>query len=375
MKSLVGWFAANPVAANLLMLLIVLGGIASLGQIEQEVFPRLNLNRILVTAEYPGASPVEVEQAVCIPIENALHDLEGVHRLDTAIEGDNCTVKALVRAGYALEGVMNAVRARTQSLPRLPRAVEPIRVKEDRGDSDDGVIWVALYGPTDTLSLKRLGERIRLDLARLPGVEQALDYGDLRDEIAIQVSAVKLQQYGLTLTDVAEAVRRASVDLPGGAIKAPAGELVVRVEGQARHADSFADLILTTRADGMRVRLGEIATIIDGLQKRWFEWHHDGEPGVGWEIHAKRNTVAVARGQAVCRGASAAAARGDSARHLVGRFRPICLVMILTLVFSLIEALLIPARPAGCRSCTWGGEIQLLAALAGGPERRTRGVR
>lgn len=295
MKSLLGWFAANPVAANLLMLLIVLGGIASLGQIEQEVFPRLNLNRILVTAEYPGASPVEVEQVVCIPIENALHDLESVHRLDTAIEGDNCTVKALVRAGYALEGVMNAVRARTQSLPRLPRAVEPIRVKEDRGDSDDGVIWVALYGPTDTLSLKRLGERIRLDLARLPGVEQALDYGDLRDEIAIQVSAVKLQQYGLTLTDVAEAVRRASVDLPGGAIKALAGELVVRVEGQARHADSFADLILTTRADGMRVRLGEIATIVDGLQERWFEWHHDGQPGIGWEIHAKRSTVAVAR--------------------------------------------------------------------------------
>jgi multidrug efflux pump subunit AcrB len=193
MKSLLGWFAANPVAANLLMLLIVLGGIASLGQIEQEVFPRLNLNRILVTAEYPGVSPVEVEQAVCIPIENALHDLEGVHRLDTAIEDDDCTVKVLVRAGYALEGVMNAVRARTQPLPRLPRAVEPIRVEEDRGDNDNGVIWVALYGPTDTLSLKRLGERIRLDLARLPGVEQAIDYGDLRDEIAIQVSAVKLQ--------------------------------------------------------------------------------------------------------------------------------------------------------------------------------------
>jgi multidrug efflux pump subunit AcrB len=295
MKSLLGWFAANPVAANLLMLLIVLGGIASLGQIEQEVFPRLNLNRILVTAEYPGASPVEVEQAVCIPIENALHDLEGAHRLDTAIEDDDCTVKVLVRAGYALEGVMNAVRARTQSLPRLPRAVEPIRVEEDRGDSDDGVIWMALYGPTDTLSLKRLGERIRSDLARLPGVEQAIDYGDLREEIAIQVSAVKLQQYGLTLADIAEAVRRTSIDLPGGAVKAPAGELVVRVEGQVRHAEAFADLILTTRADGMRVRLGEIATIVDGLQERWFEWHHDGQPGVGWSIHAKRNTVAVAR--------------------------------------------------------------------------------
>jgi multidrug efflux pump subunit AcrB len=193
---------------------------------------------------------------------------------------------------------------------------------------------------------------------------------------------VKLQQYRLTLADVAEAVRRASIDLPGGAVKAPAGELIVHVEGQARHADAFADLILTTRADGIRVRLGEIATIIDGLQERWFEWHHDGEPGVGWEIHARRNTVAVAR--AVKQYVEEQAPQLPEGIQLVTWWddsqafdeRVGTLLEDGALGFALV--FLVLALFLRTRVAFWAGVgilTSVLGAAAGGHERRTRGVR
>lgn len=234
MRTLIAWMAANPIASNLLMLLIFTGGVLGLWNIEQEVYPRLHLSRVAVSASYSGASPPEVEQAVCIPIENALHNLEGVKRLDTKIDGDQCQIKVSVRPGHAFEGVMNSVRARTQSIPRLPKAVERVEATEDLGDDEDGVIWVALYGPSAAVSLKRFGKRVRADLARLPGVEKVYDYGLLRDEIAIQVSAAKLRQLGTSLADVAQALRNASIELPGGLIKSPAGDLSLRIAGQAR---------------------------------------------------------------------------------------------------------------------------------------------
>lgn len=115
------------------------------------------------------------------------------------------------------------------------------------------------------------------------------------DEIAIQVSSAKLHQYRLTLSDVAQAVGRTSLDLPGGVVKSPTGELLLRATGKRRDGKGLEQLILRAYPDGTRVYLRDVATITDGLAEQWFEWHHDGETGQGWEIHAEKNTVAVAR--------------------------------------------------------------------------------
>ena len=224
-NGLLAWFASNPVAANLLMILILIGGITSYQAMDKEVFPRFNPQQIEITALYPGAGPLEIEESVCVRIETAINDVPGVKRLYTEIQQRLCNIKVSVLPDANLEQVLNALQGRIQGIPRLPKNLEKIEVKRAERNEDDGVIWVALHGPTDPLTLQRFGEHIRSDIERIPGVRSVRNYNEMAYEIAIEVSSAKLHQYKLSLHDVTEAIRHASLDQSNGLVKTPAGEL------------------------------------------------------------------------------------------------------------------------------------------------------
>ncbi len=292
---LLAWFAGNPVAANLLMLLILTGGVLGIVGVDKEVFPRFSPNKILIEAVFPGAGPSEVEESVCVPIEEAIHDVPGVKHLHGEIRGDNCKIGVEILPDHDRIQMMATLQSRVQAIPRLPKQLEKIQVLQADREDDDGVIWLALHGATDAATLQRYGDRIQEQLAAIPGVSRARNYGELAYEIDIEVLPQQLRKYQLTLDEVAQAVRKASVDLPGGLIKNPDGELLLRVSGRARDADSVGALIVKTLPDGNRVRLDQIATIKDGLEERLWAWHHNGQTAQGWEIHAEQDSVAVAR--------------------------------------------------------------------------------
>ncbi|MDP3330939.1 MAG: efflux RND transporter permease subunit [Methylococcaceae bacterium] len=294
-KGLLAWFASNPVAANLLMLLIMIGGVVGYKLIDKEVFPRFNPHQINIVAQYPGAGPLEIESSVCIPIEEAITNVPGIKRLVAEIAQSVCTLKVFVLPDYDPEQVLNTLQGRVQSIPRLPKNLEKIEVIQALQDNDDGVIWVALHGPTDALSLQRYGEHIRADLERIPGISLVRNYYETPYEISIEVSAAKLQQYQLSLHDVTEAMQRASLDQSNGLVKTPAGELQLRVKARAQDATSIGNLILRTAADGKRLHLNDVAVIKDGLEERLSEWHYNGQPTQGWEIHTNHSAVEVAR--------------------------------------------------------------------------------
>jgi len=220
---LLAWFASNPVAANLLMMLIIIGGIVGFKVMDKEVFPRFSPQQIEITAEYPGAGPLEIEESVCVRIEEAVSDMPGVKRLNSAIREGECIVKVSVLPDYDQDQIINALRGRIQNIPRLPKNLEKIDVQPSVRNGDDGVIWVALHGPTDPLTLQHFGERFRADLEQIPGVLRVRNYGEIPYEIVIEVSSARLNQYQLSLHDVAEAVRRASLDQTGGLVKTPSG--------------------------------------------------------------------------------------------------------------------------------------------------------
>lgn len=292
---LLAWFAANPVAANLLMLLILIGGMTGYRVMDKEVFPRFNPQKIKVTARYRGAGPLEIEESVCVRIEEAIKDAPGIKRLDAEMQQDECVINVAVLPDYDRDQLINTLQGRVQGIPRLPKNLEKIEVQPAIRDGDDGVIWVVLHGPTDPLSLQRYGEHIRADLERIPGVRWALNYFETPYEIAITISAAKLQQYHLSLHDVTEAIHHASLDQSNGLAKTPAGELQLRVKGKAQDAASIGNLVLRTAGDGTRLRLGDVAVIKDGLEERLSEWHYDGQPTQGWEIHSQNSAVEVAR--------------------------------------------------------------------------------
>ena len=293
--NLLTWFASNPVAANLLMLLIMSGGLLGIAEVDKEVFPRFSPHQISIETRYPGAGTAEVEESVCIPIEEAIYNLPGVKHLHSEIRSDYCKIDIEIFPEVPREQVMASVQSQVQSIAKLPKQLEKIQVLPADRKDDDGVIWVALQGNTDAFALQSFGEQIQQQLKAIPGVSKADNYGKLAYELAIEVSPDKLRQYQLTLDEVAQAVRKASVDLAGGLIKNPEGELLLRVNQRAKDADAVGSLIIKTLPDGNRIRLDQIATIKDGLEERLFEWHHNGEIAQGWEVHTTQDSVAVAR--------------------------------------------------------------------------------
>ncbi|MCX6066170.1 MAG: efflux RND transporter permease subunit, partial [Chloroflexi bacterium] len=152
------------------MLLIMIGGIVGFKVMDKEVFPRFSPQQIDITANYPGAGPLEIEESVCIRIEEAISDMPGVKRLNSTIQEGICTVKVSVLPDYDQDQIINSLRGRIQNIPRLPKDLEKIDVQPATRNDDDGVIWVTLHGPTDPLTLQRFGERIRTDMEQIPGV-------------------------------------------------------------------------------------------------------------------------------------------------------------------------------------------------------------
>lgn len=294
-NGLIGWFASNPVAANLLMLLILAGGLLEVIGIDKEVFPRFSPHQIVISTIYPGAGPLEIEESVCIPIEETIHNLNGIKHLHGEIFGNECEIKVEILPDFDRDAMIAALQSRVQSIPHLPKQLERIEVKlADRKD-DDGVIWVALHGNTDATSLQQFGDKIQEQLAAIPGVSRAENYGERPYEIGIYLNFQQLRQYQLSLDEVADAIKKNSVDLGGGLLKNPEGELLLRINSRAKTAEAMGALIIKTLPDGTRLQLKQIASIKDGLEERHWQWRHNGETAQGWEIHTYQDSIAVAK--------------------------------------------------------------------------------
>ncbi|NNE43866.1 MAG: efflux RND transporter permease subunit [Gemmatimonadetes bacterium] len=278
MKGAVAWFARNHVAANLLMMLILIGGLATIPSITQEVFPEMRPNIVTVTVPYPGAAPEEVERAICIRIEEAIADIEGIDKItSTATEGFGAVSAELV-TGADPSTVLDQVKTVVDALDTFPDEAEKPIVEEVILKRQ--VIDVVISGDTDERTLKYLGEQVRDEIAALPGITQ-VDLAIARPyEVSIEVSETALRTYGLTFDEVASAVRRSSLDLPGGSVKTDGGEVLLRSVGQAYDRADFERIVVRSRPDGSRLLVGDVARVVDGFEDTGQEAYFDGRRAV-----------------------------------------------------------------------------------------------
>ena len=276
MKALIAWFASNGVVANLLMLLVIAVGLMTVFTVNQEVFPEFEAELITVSVPYRGAAPAEVEEGVIVRVEEAIEGLEGVKRItSTASEGSG-TVSIEVQTGFDIRELLDNVKARVDAISTFPVETEAPIVQEVLIRMQ--VINVSVSGDMDERTLKALAQEVRDELVALDGISQA-DLKSVRPyEIAIEVSEDTLRRYGLTFDDVARAVRRSSLDMPGGSVKAESGEILLRTTGQVYRGEEYESLTLLTRADGSRIRLGDVARVLDGFEEtdQWSRF--DGQP-------------------------------------------------------------------------------------------------
>jgi multidrug efflux pump subunit AcrB len=278
----IAWFAENHVAANLLMLLLVVGGLASLPRINQKSFPDINVEAISIGVPFLGATPEEVEEGVCVRIEEEIQGIEGIEEItSTAAEG-SCGVTALLLSGYPVDRALTEIKNAVDSITTFPEETE--RPIVSHFSIRRNALQIALHGDVSERSLKTFGERGRDAISALPDVTQ-VELRSVRPyEISIEVPEESLRRHGITFDDVVRAVRRGSLDRPGGSIKTSSGEVLLRTKGQAYRGGEYEQIVVLTRPDGTRLLLGEVATVVDGFDEEQQWARFDGDPAVMLQV-------------------------------------------------------------------------------------------
>lgn len=293
-KGLIAWFAANHVAANLLMLLIIVAGLLSAFSIRKETQPEIDLNWIQIRVSYLGAAPQEVEQGVVIKVEEAIQDVEGIKKLRSIAREGRGTVTAEIELDADFNAVMSEIKTRVDAISTFPALTEKPVITEIKVTNP--VIMIAIHGDLDELMRKTIAQEVRDELLQLPEVNQVEKFGDRPFEISIEVSENTLRQYGLTMSEISQAIKNSSIDMPGGTIKSEGGDILLRTIGQVYTGDEFGQLVLRTFPDGTRLVLSDIATIKDGFAETDGWGRFNGRPTVTIQVVSggQRNELATA---------------------------------------------------------------------------------
>lgn len=297
MRPIIAWFVRNRVAAELLMIAMAVGGLIAAPAIPVKLFPDIDYLIVTVDVAYPGAAPDEVEQGVCVPVEEAIEGVVGIQKISTYAREGHCRTVVEVENDADGNVVATNIRNRVDNVRTFPGLAErPVVAKLERVHP---VIEVMISGPIDLHQLEHLADRVRDELLQRDELSQAeLIY--LRDhEIAVEVSEETLRRHGLSFAQIAGAIQRSSLDLPGGAIKAPGGEVLLRAKGQGRSGDDFEDVAVVARPDGTRLRLGEIAQIRDDYVEGDLDARFDGRQAVMLRIFRVGDEDLVAISDAV----------------------------------------------------------------------------
>lgn len=260
-RGAIAWMAKNSVAANLLMLFLLIGGLLTTFTIKQEIFPEFDVDIINITVPYPGTNPEEVENGVILAIEEAVRDIDGVKRISSlANEGvGNVFVYLLSNAdrNKVLQDVKNAV----DSLHNLPEEAETPLIS--LLEHQINVLSIIFYGDQDIHVLNNLGEKVRTELLQTPQINTVSLSGIPSQEISVEISQDMLRNYNLTLEDVARKIKATSLDFSAGGVKSKGGELLLRVKERRNKGRDFANIPIITTPDGTEILLRDIASIKD----------------------------------------------------------------------------------------------------------------
>lgn len=260
---IIAWFANNPVAANLLMIMIfVVGGMSAMNM-QRTIQPELETNIIRISMVYPGAAPEEVERGIVLKIEESIKDIESIKRVESTADESLASLTLETYDDFDVLAVLDEVKSAVDAINSFPAEAEKAVIT--RLQIRTHAINVNVYGNLDEAAMKDLTENIKDEMLQDPDIAYGEVFGARNYEISVEVSEQTLRKYNLTLEQVAQAIRDTSVDLPGGAVKTDNGEIMVRTKGQAYRQFDFEQVVLMSFSDGTRLTLGDIATINDGF--------------------------------------------------------------------------------------------------------------
>jgi multidrug efflux pump subunit AcrB len=282
-KGPIAWMAGHSVTANLIMLVLLVGGFFLGYRIKKEVFPYFELDRVRITVPYPGASPQEVERGILLAIEEAVQGLEGVDEVRaSAREGVGSVTVEMIEGGN-LQKLGQDIQSEVDRITSFPEEAENPRVVIV--SRKRFVVSLALYGDQSEGVLREYAEYVRDRLLQDPNITQADLVGVRNYEISIEISQDTLRAYNLTLEEVAQRIGRTSVELPGGAVKTLGGDILIRVKERKDYGHEFGKIPIITANDGTQVLLEDIADIKDGFEETDHAATYNGKPSVMVEVY------------------------------------------------------------------------------------------
>ncbi|RWX43493.1 AcrB/AcrD/AcrF family protein, partial [Candidatus Electrothrix marina] len=276
MKKILTAFASNTVFANIVLLMIMVGGVMALSTMRRENFPDFSVDKIMIRVAYPGADPEEVEEGVILKIEEALEGVEGIKQYTTTAAENMGSALVDVQEGADVDEILDDVKSKIDAVSTFPvDAEKPVITELTMRNS---VVLLALSGRMSEKQLKVQAERLKDEIRSLDGISQVDTFGTRDYEISIEVPEEQLRRYGLTFTQVAEAVRRSSINLHGGTLRTEEEEIRLRTVGRKYTGEELAEIIVRADASGELLPLGQLATIRDGFTEDPIISEVNGEP-------------------------------------------------------------------------------------------------
>lgn len=291
---MIEWFARNPVAANLLMITIIVVGVFSASRsIPLEVFPSFDIESVTVQTNYRGATPQSIEDGVTKRIEESIYTIEGIKEINSRSSESISVVVAQVDEGYDKREILNDVKLRVDALSTLPSGAEKPIVS--LSSFNPGVMQVAVIGEVDPKALRKAADRVLKDLLAKPNITLVEFIGVTDYEISVELKPSTLDDFNLSLQQVATAIRRGSVDISAGNVKTRDGDVLVRADGQAYSQQEFARIPVITKLGADPVLLGDIATINDGFEEQPLMTRFNGKPAIMLDVSrtGKQSSISI----------------------------------------------------------------------------------
>ena len=265
MQNIVTWWADNKVAANLLMFAILIGGIVSFFMMEREMEPYVEFPGAQVNITWLGASPQDIEEQIVVRLEEAVSQVEGVDRLWAVASESSARLFVIGKNNLDPAIFLQDIERQIDGISTFPSAAEPATIRNFA--SQDEIFRIAVSGNVDERLLKRTAEKIRREVAMLPFVPSVELFGVRGEEVSIEVSETALKRYGLTLNEVAVAVRGTSLNSSLGSVRTGLGPMQLRTRNQADTKEEFENIVVRQLANGAVVRVGDVAEVIDGFEQ------------------------------------------------------------------------------------------------------------
>mgnify|MGYP002629647034 CR=1 FL=1 len=284
MNNVIRWAIKNSPGMNTLMIALLLIGGFCLWSMRREEFPEFELERIVIAVPYPGASPEEVEEGICLKIEEAVRSVDGIKKQVTvASEGSGSVILELDSSVKDVQRVLNEVRSEIDRIPSFPELAEDPEVEQITMRKP--AIRLAVIGPESDdpdaeLKLREVAEQVRDDLLQLPTVTQANLMGTRAYQIDVEISEAQLRSHGLSLSRVADIIRRENLELPGGLLKAESGNILLRGRHKRVTGDQISQIPLVTRADGVVLTVADLGIVKDEFADTVSISRVDGKPGL-----------------------------------------------------------------------------------------------